>query len=145
VSTTGTADYEAIYQYNPETGTAMAPLASGSSMQLEMTQESGKDGGYFESRANVGYDVAINTPLTETEAAELGLSIMGQLQAGVLYDLNGGMGLYAGGYAMFGSLSTTADSYAPTSEVGRYSSLLNWVESAGLTGFGLKIGLAFGL
>lgn len=146
VSTTGTADYEAIYQYNPQTGTAMAPLASGSSMQLEMTQESGKDEGYFESRANAGYDVAINTPLAETEAAELELSIMGQLQAGVLYDLNGGMGLYAGGYALFGSLSTTtAADYAPSSEVGRYSSLLNWTESAGLTGFGLKIGLAFGL
>lgn len=74
-------------------------------------------------------------------------NVMGQLQVGLLYEMNAKMDIYFAAHAFVGSLTIegSEDSYDLNLERDKYESLATWAEQSSLRGVGIKVGASFGL
>ena len=138
----GNANYGAIYDMD---GESIDDIDDPSLYILNESSIEGDDA--FERRKEEGYAIGMDVPLSPEAGSPSLFNVMGQLQVGLLYDINAKMDIYFAAHAFLGSLTIEGreDAYDLNLGMGKYESLATWAEQSSLRGVGIKVGASFGL
>ena len=143
----GNANYGAIYGYGMD-GESIDDIDDIDDPSLYILNESRIEGDdAFERRKEEGYAIGMDVPLSPEVGSPSLFNVMGQLQVGLLYDINAKMDIYFAAHAFLWSLTIEGreDAYDLNLGMGKYESLATWAEQSSLRGVGIKVGVSFGL
>lgn len=140
----GNANYGAIYDRE---GESIDDIDINDPSLYILNESSIEGDDAFERRREEGYAIGMDVPLSPEAGSPSLFNVMGQLQVGLLYEINAKMDIYFAAHAFIGSLTIEGreDSYDFNLGMGKYESLATWAEQSSLRGVGIKVGASFGL